>query len=80
MTKPRHRWVLQSGDFRAIPPSAVEKCAYCAVLTKTVVLKTSVTRRDSAEIRWTPTPVYSVDGEKWSYAKPVCTGKVAATA
>ena len=76
--KPRHNWKRLSGTTLVHPPTLVQRCAYCNVLTKAEEVETSRIGVHSASFAWKNVPIYSTDGGvTWQWEKPVCTGKPA---
>ncbi len=76
---PNHRWALHSGDYRAYPPTAVEKCAYCGAFKRITIVTTSRVGVHSATFTNKEVPVYSANGVTWVYTRPTCAGKTKET-
>lgn len=80
MSAARHRWVHHGGCALCEPPTAVERCANCDVLRRTVRVDTSRVGVHTATFASNDVPAYSPDGgATWAWDKPVCTGKRAAS-
>lgn len=74
----RHNWRPSKANDTNPLPKGTTRCAHCGAQRRKVTVNTSRIGVHTATFTSREVPVYSADGQSWSYDNVPCTGKAGA--